>query len=71
MQPYIVKLLRQEAVNKCEWQELFYSVHQLCLWDEKAAPKIYRALQENISDFIGQAQHVSILVLDNSNLLKN
>jgi len=58
MQPSIVKLLRQEPVNRSEWQDLFYSVHQVCLWDEKAAPKIYRALQDNIADFIGQATQV-------------
>lgn len=58
MQPIIVKLLRQESVNRPEWQDLFYSVHQVCLWDEKAAAKIYKALQENIAEFIGQAQQV-------------
>jgi len=58
MQPSIVKLLRQEPVNRSEWQDLFYTVHQVCLWDEKAAAKIFKALQENITEFIGQAQLV-------------
>jgi cullin-5 len=58
MQPSIVKLLRQESINRSEWQDLFYSIHQVCSWDEKAAAKIYKALQENILDFIRQAQQV-------------
>jgi len=58
MQPSIVKLLRQESINRSEWQDLFYSIHQVCSWDEKAAAKIYKALQDNILEFIRQAQQV-------------
>lgn len=35
MQPSIVKLLRQEPVNKSEWHDLFYTVHTVCMWDDK------------------------------------
>lgn len=42
MQPSIVKLLRQEPVNKSEWHDLFYTVHTVCMWDEKAAQKIFK-----------------------------
>lgn len=58
MQPHIVKLLRQEHISKPDWQDLFWLVHNLCLWDEKAAAKIYKELQMNITEFIGQAQQV-------------
>ncbi|CAG7666144.1 unnamed protein product [Allacma fusca] len=70
MQPTIVKLLRQEAVNRSEWHDLFYSVHQVCLWDEKAASKIYKALQENITEFIGQAQLRVLAHAEDQALLK-
>ncbi|ODM87740.1 Cullin-5 [Orchesella cincta] len=70
MQPTIVKLLRQESVNRPEWQDMFYSVHQVCLWDEKAAAKIYKALQENIAEFIGQAQQRVLAHSEDQALLK-
>lgn len=56
MRPTILKLLRQEPVNRGEWQDLFWSVHSVCLWDDKGASKVYQALQEDILDFIKQAQ---------------
>ncbi|TDG48735.1 hypothetical protein AWZ03_004847 [Drosophila navojoa] len=52
----VLKLLRQETVSQLEWQELFYGVHFVCLWDEKGAAKIYEGLQQDIVEFIVQAQ---------------
>ncbi len=46
MRPTILKLLRQEAVSRGEWHDLFWLVHSVCLWDEKGAPKVYAALRE-------------------------
>lgn len=57
MRPIILKLLKQEPVTQAEWQDLFYSVH-VCLWDDKGPPKLRDALQEDIMDFIQQAQQV-------------
>ena len=57
MRPIILKLLKQEPVTQAEWQDLFYSVHQVCL-DEKGPPKLRDALREDIMDFIKQAQQV-------------
>jgi len=57
MRPIILKLLKQEPVTQGEWQDLFYSVH-VCLWDDKGPPKLRDALQEDIMDFIKQAQLV-------------
>lgn len=56
MRPVVLKLLKQEAVSQAEWQELFYSVHLVCLWDEKGPAKIRDHLQEDIVQFIKQAQ---------------
>ncbi|EDV92709.1 cullin-5 [Drosophila grimshawi] len=52
----VLKLLRQETVSQLEWQDLFYGVHNVCLWDEKGATKIYDGLQQDIVQFIVQAQ---------------
>ena len=46
MRPTILKLLRQEAVSRSEWHDLFWLVHSVCLWDEKGAAKVYAALRE-------------------------
>ncbi len=70
MQPSIVKLLRQEPVNKSEWHDLFYTVHTVCMWDEKAAQKIFKALQDNIADFIRQAQKRVLTHSEDQALLK-
>ncbi|XP_057376986.1 cullin-5-like [Daphnia carinata] len=56
MRPTILKLLRQEPVSRAEWHELFWSVHMVCLWDEKSHAKMYKALQDDILEFIKQAQ---------------
>lgn len=56
MRPIILKLLKQEDTTHSEWHDLFYSVHSVCLWDEKGATKIHEALQEDIVAFIKQTQ---------------
>lgn len=56
MEPIVLKLLKQEPVSPAEWQELFYDVHLVCLWDEKGAAKLKEHLQEDIVQFIEQAQ---------------
>ena len=44
----------------CDILRLHYrSVHSVCLWDEKGANKVHMALQNDILDFIKQAQNVS------------
>ena len=45
MEPVIQRLLQQDPVTKADWQNLFWSTHTVCLWDEKGAPKVYRYLQ--------------------------
>ena len=37
MRPTILKLLRQEAVSRSEWHDLFWLVHSVCLWDDKVS----------------------------------
>lgn len=56
MEPIVLKLLKQEPVSPVEWQELFYDVHLVCLWDEKGPAKLRDHLQEDIVQFIKQAQ---------------
>lgn len=63
MRPTILKLLRQEPVSRAEWHELFWSVHMVCLWDEKSHAKMYKALQDDILEFIKQAQTVSFTLI--------
>lgn len=58
MRPIILKLLKQEPVTQGEWQDLFYSIYTVCLWDEKGPHKLRDALKEDIMDFIKQAQQV-------------
>lgn len=60
MRPIILKLLQQEPVTQNEWHGIFYSVHVVCLWDEKGPPKVKDALKDDIMDFIKRAQQVSI-----------
>lgn len=52
MRPTVLKVLKQEPVTQMEWQDLFYDVHQICLWDEKGATKIYECLHDDIVAFI-------------------
>jgi cullin-5 len=63
MRPIILKLLQQEHVTKCEWHDLFYWVHLVCLWDEKGPLKVKEALKDDIMDFIKKAQQVINLIL--------
>lgn len=56
MRPIVLKLLKQEPVSPAEWQELFYDVHLVCLWDEKGPVKLRDHLREDIVQFIKQAQ---------------
>lgn len=63
MRPIILKLLQQEPVTQAEWQDLFYSVHLVCLWDEKGPPKVKDSLKDDIMDFIKKAQQVINIVL--------
>lgn len=56
LRPTVLKMLKQEPVSQSEWQDLFYGVHLICLWDEKGAAKIYDCLQDDILAFIKQAQ---------------
>ena len=63
MRPTILKLLRQEAVSRGEWHDLFWLVHSVCLWDEKGAPKVYAALREVRSrDINGLAVLLTLVV---------
>ncbi|XP_033341986.1 cullin 5 isoform X2 [Megalopta genalis] len=70
MRPIILKLLVQEPVTQAEWQDLFYSVHLICVWDEKGAPKLRDALKEDIMDFIKQAQQRVLAHQEEQALLK-
>lgn len=70
MRPIILKLLHQEAVTRTEWQDLFWLVHTVCLWDDKGPPKVYSNLQDNILDFIKQAQMNVLAHQEDQALLK-
>lgn len=70
MRPIVLKVLKQEPVTQSEWQELFYGVHLICLWDEKGALKIYDCLQEDIVTFIKQAQARVLAQREEQALLK-
>ncbi|CAN0230992.1 cullin-5 [Lampetra fluviatilis] len=70
MRPIVLRLLRQEAVTRQQWQDLFMDVHAVCLWDDKGPSKVYQALKEDILDFIRQAQARVLSHQDDSALLK-
>ncbi|KAK0162294.1 hypothetical protein PV327_008643 [Microctonus hyperodae] len=70
MRPIILKLLKQEPVTQAEWQDLFYSVYLVCLWDDKGAPKLRDALKEDIMEFIKQAQQRVLAHQEEQALLK-
>uniref|UniRef100_A0A672S6B3 Cullin-5 n=1 Tax=Sinocyclocheilus grahami TaxID=75366 RepID=A0A672S6B3_SINGR len=70
MRPIVLKLLRQEAVTKQQWFDLFSDVHAVCLWDDKGPAKIHQALKEDILDFIKQAQARVLSHQDDTALLK-
>lgn len=56
MRPIVLKVLTQETVTQAEWQDLFYGVHLVCLWDEKGAIKIYDCLEKDIVAFINVSE---------------
>lgn len=60
MRPVVLKLLQQETVSQNEWQDLFYAVHLVCLWDDHGPIKMRQALKSDIMDFIKKAQQVRI-----------
>ncbi|KAJ6636607.1 Cullin-5 [Pseudolycoriella hygida] len=70
LRPIVLKVLTQEPVKTGEWQDLFYGVHSICLWDEKGATKIYDSLQEDIITFIKQAQAKVLAQREEQALLK-
>ncbi|CAH1402829.1 unnamed protein product [Nezara viridula] len=70
MRPTILKLLQQEPVTQNEWHGIFYSVHVVCLWDEKGPPKVKDALKDDIMDFIKRAQQRVLSHQDDQALLK-
>jgi len=61
-------LFRNLLLNAVEAEKyiasvLYRSVHSVCLWDEKGAPKVQSALQQDIVDFIRDAQAVCLCFL--------
>ncbi|CAI7999878.1 Cullin-5 [Geodia barretti] len=70
MQPVVLKLLKQEHVTRDEWQNLFWDVHSVCSWDEKAAVRIQEALRNEILRFISEAQGRVMKHREESALLK-
>lgn len=70
MRPIVLNLLKQEPVSQLEWQDLFYFVHLVCLWDEKGPGKIRDHLQEDIVLFIKQAQARVLAQREEQALLK-
>lgn len=69
MRPIVLKLLQQECVTQNEWHDLFFSVHSVCLWDEKGGTKVMEALRKDITDFIKQAQQVSFIYCNSYNFI--
>lgn len=64
MRPVVLKLLQQEPVTQNEWQNLFYAVHLVCLWDDQGPTKMRQALKTDIMEFIKKAQLVIIIDFD-------
>ncbi|XP_072152615.1 cullin-5 isoform X2 [Bemisia tabaci] len=70
MRPIILKLLQQETVTHNEWQDLFYSMYLVCLWDEKGVYKVREALKEDIMQIIKIAQQRVLAHQEDQALLK-
>lgn len=51
----------EKKINVFKKKLLFFfsAVHSVCLWDDKGPQKMYKALQDDILDFIRHAQAVS------------
>lgn len=56
----VEKLLRQEAVSKTDWQDVFWSVHTVCLWDERGPLKLHESLKRDVLNFI-QHCHAEVM----------
>lgn len=70
MRPIVLKLLKQETVTQTEWQDLFGSVHSVCLWDERGPYKLRDALQQDVMMYIKQAQARVLAQREDQALLK-
>ncbi|XP_050435823.1 cullin-5 [Adelges cooleyi] len=70
MRPVVLKLLQQEPVTQNEWQDLFYAVHLVCLWDEQGPFKMRQALKTDIMEFIKKAQQRVMAHQEDQALLK-
>ncbi|CAK9819843.1 CUL5 [Anthophora plagiata] len=70
MRSTILKLLEQEPVTQVEWQDLFYSVHSVCVWDDNGPLKLLDALKDDIMDFIKQGQQRILAHQEEQALLK-
>ncbi|KAJ8027304.1 Cullin-5 [Holothuria leucospilota] len=70
MQPTVLKLLRQENVSRAEWQDLFWKVYNVCMWDEKCLPKVLGALQQEIKRFVQQVKEKVLHDQDENALLR-
>lgn len=63
MRPVVLKLLQQEPVTQNEWQDLFYAVHIVCLWDDQGPQKMRQTLKTDIMEFIKKAQYVRKIII--------
>ncbi|CAH1799922.1 unnamed protein product, partial [Owenia fusiformis] len=70
MRPTVLRLLRQEPVSREDWQNLFWTVHSVCLWNDKGPAKVHEALQHDVLDFIKQAQARVLQHQEDTALLK-
>eukprot|EP00731_Ephydatia_muelleri_P031995 Em0023g502a len=70
MRPVVLKLLKQEHVTRNEWQDLFWDVHSVCSWDEKAPTKIQKGLEDEILCFIKNVETSVLSHREESALLK-
>ncbi|XP_041463342.1 cullin-5-like isoform X2 [Lytechinus variegatus] len=70
MRPTVLKLMRQENVSRKEWQDLFWEVYSVCVWDDKGVDKVNEALKHDIVDFVHQAKQRVLHDQDESALLK-
>lgn len=55
----VLKILKKKLMFLKKFTFFFSAVHSVCLWDDKGPQKMYKALQDDILDFIRHAQAVS------------
>lgn len=55
----VLKILKKKLKFFKKIYFFFSAVHSVCLWDDKGPQKMYKALQDDILDFIRHAQAVS------------